>query len=101
VVNGHVPVILLYREKKTKREGGGIVAVSADERRGGRTQIRRQQEICEPLPYFFFKDCRPYTVKKRLAIFPSPAGTSLTKLSLAGRVALLLPFVKYIFGIWE
>ncbi len=25
-----------------------------------------------------------YTVKKRLAIFPSPAGISLTKLSLAG-----------------
>jgi hypothetical protein len=25
-----------------------------------------------------------YTVKKRLSIFPSPAGMSLTKLSLAG-----------------
>jgi hypothetical protein len=25
-----------------------------------------------------------YTVKKRLAVFPSPAGMSLTKLSLAG-----------------
>jgi hypothetical protein len=25
-----------------------------------------------------------YTVKKKLAIFPSPAGMSLTKLSLAG-----------------
>jgi hypothetical protein len=30
-----------------------------------------------------------YTVKKRLAIFPSPAGTSLTKLSLAGKIVNL------------
>ena len=27
---------------------------------------------------------KPYTVKKRLAVFPSPAGMSLIKLSLAG-----------------
>jgi hypothetical protein len=27
----------------------------------------------------------PYTVKKRLAVFPSPGGMSLTKLSLAGK----------------
>jgi hypothetical protein len=26
-----------------------------------------------------------YTVKKRLVVFPSPAGLSLTKLSLAGK----------------
>ncbi len=31
-----------------------------------------------------------YTVKKRLAIFPSPAGMSLTKLSLAGIIKLFL-----------
>jgi hypothetical protein len=30
-----------------------------------------------------------YTVKKRLATFPSPAGMSLTKLSLGGRVWLV------------
>jgi hypothetical protein len=30
-----------------------------------------------------------YTVKKRFAIFPSPAGISLTKLSLAGRAWLV------------
>ncbi len=28
---------------------------------------------------------RGYTVKKKLAVFPSPAGTSLTKLFLAGK----------------
>jgi hypothetical protein len=27
-----------------------------------------------------------YTVKKRLAVFPSPAGVSLTKLSLTGKI---------------
>jgi hypothetical protein len=31
-----------------------------------------------------------YTLKKRLAVFPSPAGMSLTKLSLAGN-NLILP----------
>ena len=35
--------------------------------------------------HFFSMPCAvPYTVKKRLAIFPSPAGMSQTKLSLAG-----------------
>ncbi len=32
-----------------------------------------------------------YTVKKGLAIFPSPAGISQTKLSLAGRAWLVNP----------
>jgi hypothetical protein len=32
-----------------------------------------------------------HTVKKRLAIFPSPAGMSLTKLSLDGKILLLPP----------
>jgi hypothetical protein len=32
---------------------------------------------------FYVKD-REHTVKKRFAIFPSPAGLSLTKLSVAG-----------------
>jgi hypothetical protein len=32
---------------------------------------------------------RLYTVKKELAIFPSPAGMSLTKLSLAGNILLI------------
>ncbi len=31
---------------------------------------------------------RPTLLKKRLAIFPSPAGMSLTKLSLAGNIKL-------------
>jgi hypothetical protein len=34
--------------------------------------------------------CSPYTVKKRLAIFPSPTGMSLTKLSLAGNNLMIL-----------
>jgi hypothetical protein len=29
-------------------------------------------------------EMKTYTVKKRLAVFPSPTGMSLTKLSLAG-----------------
>jgi hypothetical protein len=31
-----------------------------------------------------------YTVKKRLAVFPSPAGMSLTKLSLGGNNLIFL-----------
>jgi hypothetical protein len=31
-----------------------------------------------------YQNDRDYTVKKRLTVFPSPAGMSLTKLSLAG-----------------
>jgi hypothetical protein len=30
-----------------------------------------------------------YTVKKSLSIFPSPAGMSLTKLSLAGKILII------------
>jgi hypothetical protein len=33
---------------------------------------------------------KAYTVKKRFAIFPSPAGMSITKLSLAGN-NLIIP----------
>ncbi len=34
------------------------------------------------------------TVKKRLMIFPFPAGMSLTKLSLAGKVIKLFPAME-------
>jgi hypothetical protein len=34
VVNGHVPAILLYREKKIKREGGGALSFSQLTREG-------------------------------------------------------------------
>jgi hypothetical protein len=34
--------------------------------------------------WYFYVQERPYTVKKRFAIFPSPAGMSLIKLSLDG-----------------
>jgi hypothetical protein len=44
--------------------------------------------------YENFWDCSmiimAYTVKKRLTVFPSPAGMSLTKLSLAGN-NLIIP----------
>ncbi len=30
----------------------------------------------------------PYTVKKRLAVFPSPAGKSQSKFSMAGKIKL-------------
>jgi hypothetical protein len=36
------------------------------------------------------KAIRAYTVKKSLAVFPSPVGMSLTKLSLAGN-NLIIP----------
>ncbi len=39
-----------------------------------------------------------YTVKKRLTFFPSPAGMSLTKLSLAGKTANLFYSVNQ--GTW-
>jgi hypothetical protein len=38
----------------------------------------------EIIPDSGYRPIANYTVKKRLAVFPSPAGTSLTKLSLAG-----------------
>ncbi len=37
-----------------------------------------------------FEKSALYTVKKRLTIFPSPAGMSLTKLSLAGNDIIIL-----------
>jgi hypothetical protein len=35
-----------------------------------------------------------YTLKKRLSIFPSPAGMSLTKLSLAGNKLIFKPIAR-------
>jgi hypothetical protein len=42
---------------------------------------------------------RDYTVKKRIAVFPSPGGMSLTKLSLAGK-NLIIPGQRK-FGKWH
>jgi hypothetical protein len=39
---------------------------------------------------FIFEELTTYTVKKRLTMFPSPAGMSLTKLSPAGN-NLIIP----------
>ncbi len=46
--------------------------------RGGRSPCSGRTRTLEPIQN------QLYTVKKRFAIFPSPAGMSLTKLSLAG-----------------
>jgi hypothetical protein len=54
--------------------------------------IRVENALNKTILYIHgFSDELYYTVRKRLVIFPPPAGISLTKLSLAGHVIKNVP----------
>jgi hypothetical protein len=50
-----------------------------------RQKGKNRKQVEATTQYFIYSGDKAYTVKKRLVIFPSLAGMSLTKLSLACR----------------